>query len=614
MQNLIQIQDNTKSDKVVGIDFGTTFSLVAYSKNYKPKIIADNNGNELIPSVVTFLSSSEYLVGEKSFFESVSTENTGENNLIQIKSIKRLLGKTFDEAIGSSFVSENLKKLMVKDDNILKLRIYEKLLTPVEIASLIFSKIKLQIDNYFEHENVNKAVITVPAYFDDKAKNDVKNAAKISGIDVIRIISEPTSAGYAYSIEKKDLKSYMVFDFGGGTFDVSIIKVNNGLIQVVATSGDANLGGDDVDMAFASYLKHKYNDAFEGANLLSIAKKMKEEFSEEFSEKEDVYFGHNKINISEFNEAIKPIIKKTITISKNVYEESKSALNSKIESIILVGGSSKIKFLQNALIEEFNLPLNNSIDQEKVVAFGAAMYAENLSGTRENLLLDVVPLSFGIETFGGAAEKIIHRNSPVPTYSSKYFTNYVDNQTAIVINILQGERDIASELRSVGKIEIEIERAKAGAAKIEVVFYVSEDGILEVKVIDSKTGKFKEVQINTNESLKQDEINKMILDSFYNAEQDINEKNAIETRNKASVLLKNVRFILSEMKKIDSNNSEIEYISIDKLVDNLAKSLENDELLEASETIKKIENDHKDIFEFYMQNKVNSILNKTKIY
>jgi molecular chaperone DnaK (HSP70) len=335
---------------------------------------------------------------------------------------------------------------------------------------------------------------------------------------------------------------------------------------------------------------------------------------EEFSKKEDVYFGHNKINISEFNYAIKPIIEKTIVISKNVYEESEIALNSKIESIILVGGSSKIKFLQNALIEEFNLPLNNSIDQEKVVSFGAAMYAENLSGARENILLDVVPLSFGIETFGGAAEKIIHRNSPVPTYASKYFTNYVDNQTAIIINILQGERDIASELRLVGKIELEIERVKAGTAKIEVVFYVSEDGILEVKAIDDKTGKFKEVHINANESLKQDEINKMILDSFYNAEQDINEKNSIETRNKARVLLKNVKFIVSEIKKIDSNNLEIEYVSIDKLIENLTASLENDKLLEVSEIIKKIENDHKDIFEFYMQNKVNSILNKTKIY
>jgi molecular chaperone HscA len=436
---LIEIQEpNSKTEKheiAVGIDFGTTNSLVAFSKNHKPYII------DMIPSIVN-VEEGKLQVAVKG-----------------IRSIKRQLNLP---AQGSKNNIEHLK-----------------------IASAIFKHLKLAAESHL-NTSVNKAVVTVPAYFDDLARNAVASAAKLAGLEVLRLISEPTAAAYAYGLENKSEGVYLVYDLGGGTFDVSVLNMQMGVFQVLATSGDSQLGGDDIDALLSKELKISTLDA----------KRLKE----------------NEYK-NEYDDIIYPLVERTMKITKRVIAEIDIA----VDGIILVGGSTRLPLIKKELKRIFNLPILDNVDPDRVVALGAALQAENLTSSSLDLLIDVVPLSLGMELMGGLHEKIIMRSTPIPATITKEFTTCSDNQNAMYFHIVQGERELVADCRSLAKFELALLPAKAGTHRVEITFMIDADGLVSIKAKDKATGLANEIELKPTYGLSKEEINTMIEVAYENA-------------------------------------------------------------------------------------------------
>jgi len=533
--------------KVIGIDLGTTNSAVAVIEGGKPKIIHSSEGKNVIPSVVDPI---KRIVGE------VAKRQIVINPKKTIYSIKRLMGRRFSD----QSVKEDLKILpyIVKEgkDQAAIVEVEGKEFTPQEISAMILKKIKEDAESYLG-EKVEKAVITVPAYFDDSERQATKQAGEIAGLEVVRIINEPTAAALAYGLEKTHAHTIAVYDLGGGTFDITILELGEGVFQVKATNGDTHLGGDDFDKVVLDYIAEEFKkekgvdlrkDAQALQRLRDAAEKAKIELSTSLEAEINLPFvtvqdnqpQHlvMKITRSKFESLVSDLIEKTLGPVKECLKDAKMEV-SNIDEIILVGGMTRVPKIFKTVKELFGKDPNRSVNPDEVVAIGAAIQAGVLTGeTKDVVLLDVTPLTLGVETLGGVTTPLIQRNTTIPSSKSEIFSTAGDNQTQVEINVLQGERPMAKDNKSLGRFILEgIPPAPRGIPQIEVTFDIDASGILKVSAKDKATGKSQSIQITGSTGLSKEEIEKMKEDADKHAEDDQKEKEKIEAKNQADNMI-----------------------------------------------------------------------------
>jgi len=594
-----QSQDPHQKKFYIGIDLGTTNSLVALMQNGSTTLLKDKNDSELFPSIVTYTK------------DSVSIGDDYEKNQsITFRSIKRLIGKNINDIDKSSFYSPCE---YIGDNNVVKFNVFEKLLTPIEISSEILKHLKKVTEETMLGE-IGGCVITVPAYFDDAQRQATKDAATLSGLKVLRLLNEPTAAAIAYGLEGKKVSKVMVYDLGGGTFDISILDLNNGVFKVLATGGDSSLGGDDFDHLLADHIESKLKldlDKNEKNSLYLYAKEIKILLSEA----ETVNIDLKKIGLSDevftlsqddFNSLIDSLVKKTLKISKSVLSDASLSIES-IGEIILVGGSTRTPYIRYMIESFFEKPPLFNINPDNVVAIGASIQANILSGnsSEELLLLDVIPLSLGIETIGELAEVIIPRNSTIPTSSSKEYTTFKDGQTAMSIHIVQGERDLVSDCRSLAKFTVkDIPPMLAGAARINLQFQIDADGILSVSAKETSTNKVTTIEVKPSYGISDSEIEEMLRDSFDNAKEDIERRHLNES------IVEGKRVILSINSALNIDGPDLlnkdEYKVICNARDELESKLNSENKEMIINAIKNLEN----ISETYVSRRMNASIRK----
>lgn len=532
---------------VIGIDLGTTNSLVAVIEDEKVKFFSDENGEEIIPSIVNYDEAGNFLSVGKSFqilkrvqddvvsvgliSRSRHPEFISESET-SVSSIKRLMGKSFADIKNEKFsfgIDQNSA-----EKEVLRIVVGNRKIRPAEVSSEILKYLKSLAEEKLKTE-IKKAVITVPAYFDEAAKNATKLAANLAGLEVLRLVNEPTAAALAYGLDNSAEGIYCVYDLGGGTFDVSILKMQKGVFKVLGVAGDNALGGDDFDGLVAEKFGVSHSQARKIKEILSSETRMRltPSFYGVTPNVELVTPSNEGVNLitrEEFENLISPKINKTFVLTKNLLEDL-DLESDKIKGVILVGGSTRIPLVTKKLSEIFgDKKILNKLDPDRIVVAGAAWQAHNLSGKSDNLLLDVIPLSLGIEMMGGIVDKVIHRNSTIPTAVTKEFTTYADNQNGMKFHIVQGERELASDCRSLAEFEIKnIPAMKAGLARVAVTFKVDADGLLTVSAEEKITKEKQEIEVRPSYSLDENEIKKMLLDSLKNSQSDIENRLLIET-------------------------------------------------------------------------------------
>ncbi len=536
--------------KIVGIDLGTTNSLIAFMDKETPRVIKNAEGVGMLPSVVAF-GEGEMWVGEAAKRRLVTHPDK------TIYSVKRFMGKGFDDIRNEA----RLFPFQFVEGPVVRVQIGEKLYTPPEISAFVLKELKQRAEAFFK-EPIRQAVVTVPAYFNDGQRQATKDAGKIAGLDVLRMINEPTAASLAYGFQKRKEGIIAVYDLGGGTFDVSILKINNGIFEVLSTNGNTHLGGDDIDQLLVDFIvkdifKHHSIDLSNDPTALQEIRIRCEELKRKLSSAEraeiSLPFPQKKITYRceikrlEFEELIGPLVEKTMGPCKQAMEDAALGPD-QIDEVILVGGSTRIPVVREQVAALFKKVPHSEIDPDEAVALGAAVQADILAGgITHMLLLDVTPLSLGIETMGGVVSRLISRNSTIPTSAKEMFTTFVDGQQSVAIHVVQGEREMVKDCRSLARFNLTgIEPMPAGMPRIEVTFLIDADGILNVTAKDIRSGKVHSVEVKPSYGLGHDEVESMIASSIAHAQEDFNERMLIEARNEAKTVLRHVEKALRE--------------------------------------------------------------------
>ena len=582
---LIQISDPEIKTEIkrkfsVGIDLGTTHSLIAERVNNKITIF-EENGSSLIPSIVSEVEGN-LVIGQKHHNNSIS-------------SIKRLIGLNSDEALkidfGELLIDSSLDMPTVK--------LGEKKYNAIELSSKILSHLCSIAHN---DKSVESAVITVPAYFNDMQRQATKLAAEMADIEVLRLISEPTAAAIAYGIQDNQKGNFIIYDLGGGTFDVSVLTIDKGIFKVLSTKGDTHLGGDDIDRLLVEYICTRYKNLLNLStmDLYKLARSLKHQLSQKNIATENSY--NVSVSIDDFNSIINPLIEKTINIITEALNESSLSID-QINNIILVGGSSRLKLVKEKLNKKYNINILDHLNPDTVVAEGAAIQAEILSGNTKDdlLLLDVLPLSLGVETYGGLSEKVISRNTPIPTSSEKTFTTFKDGQTKMMIKIVQGEREDISECISLGEFVLsDIPPLVAGAARILVRFQVDADGLLTVSAKEQTINKEASIVIKPSHGLTPEKIQEMITSSNKKAETDKDFRALKEHIVEAERAI----YAIEEALKTDSDEllNKTELKLINDAVTKLKNTIKTNHLDAIKDANKNLEN----TCEFYVERRMNN--------
>ncbi len=574
--------------KIIGIDLGTTNSCVAIMEGGEPKVIANVEGNRTTPSIVAFTDNAERLVGQVAKRQAVT------NPTRTLYAIKRLIGRKFTDAEVKRSIEVSPFKIVEGSNGSVSVDVDDKVYRPAEISAMILTKMKQTAEEYLGEE-VTDAVVTVPAYFNDSQRQATKDAGKIAGLNVLRIINEPTAASLAYGLDKKGEEKIAVFDLGGGTFDVSVLEIGDGVFEVKSTNGDTFLGGEDFDMRIVNWLADEFkrqqgidlrSDKMALQRLKEEAEKAKMELSTTKETDINLPFitadasGPKHLNLklsrAKLESLVDDLIERTVGPCITAIKDA-GLKASDIDEVILVGGMTRMPKVQEKVKEIFGREPHKGVNPDEVVAIGAAIQGGVLGGdVKDVLLLDVTPLSLGIETLGGVTTKLIEKNTTVPTKKSQIFSTAADNQPAVSIHVLQGERGMAQDNKTIGRFELtDIPMAPRGVPQIEVTFDLDANGILSVSAKDLGTSKEQSIKITASSGLTKEEIEKMTKDAELHADEDKKRKELVETRNSADALVHATEKSLKDLgDKVDAETKA----SVEKEMENVKKVKDGDDL------------------------------------